>query len=76
MTEPTPSDSARSNAAVEIAKAARQLVNAPLPLRWLCDDTVEVEMDREHPWWVAKRNLRATLDTFKGVTGVDGEQDD
>jgi hypothetical protein len=62
------------NVAHAIATAARQLVNAPLPLV-LLRGVYEVSADREHPWWVAKRNLRASLDTYKYLTGVDGDQD-
>lgn len=62
-------------AAREIATAARQVVNAPLPLYHLFDDNYQVVGDLKHPWWVAKRNLRATLDTYKDLTGVDGDQD-
>lgn len=65
-----------TDAARAIAEAARALVNAPLPLTWLANDLAEVAGDSDHPWWVAKRNMRATLDAHKDVTGVDGEQDE
>jgi hypothetical protein len=50
------------DAACDLAKALRQLVNAALP------DTLSTE----HPFWVAARNARATLSQHEGLTG---EQD-
>ena len=53
------------DAAVELAKALRQLVNAPLP----------PDLELERPYWVACRNARAALSVYQSLTGVDGEQD-
>lgn len=50
----------------ELAKALKQLVNAGLP----------PDLGRERPFWVAARNARATLDTTRWVTGINGEQVD
>lgn len=58
-------DQVPKDVAVELAQAARQLVNAPLP----------PDLDRERPFWVAARNVRATLSTYAELTGVDGEQE-
>jgi hypothetical protein len=61
--------------AEELAKALRQLVNQPLPVtRWTSGYTVD--LDPEISFWVACRNARATLDSTKHLTGINGEQDE
>ena len=57
----------------EVAVVARGLVNSPLPLSLSAPDGVSLDPDR--PFWVAARDLRATLSVWHDVTGVDGEQD-
>lgn len=52
----------------ELAKALKQLVNASLP--------PDLDLDLERPFWIAARNARATLDTTRWVTGINGEQID
>ena len=67
-------------AAREIAKAARAFVNTPLPMNYILSQWERrepgryIDLDREHPYWVNARNVRATLNTFKPETGVDGDK--
>lgn len=51
--------------AIDLARALRQLVNAPLPS----------SLDPSEPFWMACQNARVWLALTEPLTGVDGEQD-
>lgn len=61
------------DAAADMARALKQLVNAGLPV--FPGAGAAVDLDTEHPFWVAARNARATLDVHSDLTGINGEQE-
>ena len=65
--------SGQANAALELARALKRLVNARLPVHPGAEDAVD--LDTERAFWVAARNARATLDTYAEQTGINGEQE-
>lgn len=63
----------RQSAAIELAKALKQLVNAGLPIS---HDGFTLDLEPEVLFWAAARNARATLDTYADLTGINGEQEE
>jgi hypothetical protein len=64
--EPRTEPMSSETAAAELARALKELVNAPLP----------EDLHVERPFWVAARKARATLDWTRETTGINGDQVD